>query len=68
MNEVSIITESGDLKRPDRIVIKPDHVMIIDYKTGQEHRLKYEAQLSEYKNCMMKMGYEDVRTEILYLD
>lgn len=68
LNEVSIITESGDLKRPDRIVIKPDHVMIIDYKTGQEHRLKYEAQLSEYKNCMMKMGYEDVRTEILYLD
>lgn len=68
LNEVSIITESGDLKRPDRIVIKPDHVMIIDYKTGQEHKMQYEAQLSEYKNYMLKMGYKDVRTEILYLD
>ena len=68
LNEVPIITESGDLKRPDRIVVKPDHVMIIDYKTGQEHKKQYEAQLSEYKDCMLKMGYKDVRTEILYLD
>ena len=42
--------------------------MIIDYKTGQEHKMQYEAQLSEYKNYMLKMGYKDVRTEILYLD
>jgi ATP-dependent exoDNAse (exonuclease V) beta subunit len=68
LNEVSIITELGDLKRPDRIVIKPDHVMIIDYKTGQEHKLQYESQLSEYKDYMLKMGYKDVRTEILYLE
>jgi ATP-dependent exoDNAse (exonuclease V) beta subunit len=68
LNETSIITESGDLKRPDRIVIKPDHVMIIDYKTGQEHSLKYEEQLSEYKHYVEQLGYKDVRTEILYID
>lgn len=68
LNETSIITESGDLKRPDRIVIKPDHVMIIDYKTGQEHSMKYEAQLSEYKHYVEQLGYKDVRTEILYID
>jgi ATP-dependent exoDNAse (exonuclease V) beta subunit len=68
LNETSIITESGELKRPDRIVIKPDHVMIIDYKTGQEHRMKYEAQLSEYKHYVEQLGYKDVRTEILYID
>ena len=68
LNETSIITESGELKRPDRIVIKPDHVMIIDYKTGQEHRMKYEAQLAEYKHYIEQLGYKDVRTEILYID
>ena len=68
LNEISIITESGELKRPDRIVVKPDHVMIIDYKTGKEYQAKYEAQLAEYQSYMQKMGYQDVRTEILYIE
>ena len=68
LNEVTILTENGKERRPDRIVLKPDHVMIIDYKTGQEHRLKYEAQLEEYRSCLTGMGYQDVRTEILYID
>ena len=68
LNEVTIITKNGEERRPDRVVLKPDHVMIIDYKTGREHRLKYEAQLKEYQECMQEMGYSDVRTEILYVD
>ncbi len=67
LNEVTILTKNGEERRPDRVVIKPDHVMIIDYKTGQEHRLQYEAQLKEYQECMQEMGYQDVRTEILYI-
>ena len=68
LNEVSIITAAGDVRRPDRVVIKPDHVMIIDYKTGSEHQKVYEKQLSEYRECLSGMGYADVRTEILYID
>lgn len=68
LNEVTIITEKGEEKRPDRIVFKPDHVMIVDYKTGKEYQAKYEAQLAEYQSYMQKMGYRDVRTEILYVD
>ena len=68
LNEVSIITEKGEVRRPDRIVIKPDHVMIIDYKTGRAYQAKYEAQLAEYRHCLEEMGYEDVRTDVLYID
>ena len=68
LNEVSIITEKGEVRRPDRIVIKPDHVMIIDYKTGKAHEKQYREQLAEYQRCLMGMGYEDVRTDILYID
>ncbi|MBP5497526.1 MAG: UvrD-helicase domain-containing protein [Bacteroidales bacterium] len=68
LNEVSIITEKGEVRRPDRIVIKPDHVMIIDYKTGKEYHDKYERQLAEYKHCLEEMGYEDVRTDVLYVE
>ena len=68
LNEAPIITEAGEVKRPDRIIFKPDHVMIIDYKTGREHKAKYEAQLAEYKYYITQMGYRDVRTKILYID
>ena len=68
LNEVSVITTEGNVRRPDRIVIKPDHLMIIDYKTGREHQEEYEAQLAEYRKCLSEMGYKDVRTEILYID
>ena len=68
LNEVSVITTDGNVRRPDRIVIKPDHVMIIDYKTGLEHQKEYEAQLAEYRKCLIDMGYRDVRWNILYID
>ena len=68
LNEVTILTKNGEERRPDRIVTKPDHVMIIDYKTGQEYKDKYEKQLEEYRDCLMGMGFKDVRTEILYID
>ena len=68
LNEITILTKNGEERRPDRIVIKPDHVMIIDYKTGHEYKDKYEKQLEEYRDCLMGMGYKDVRTEILYID
>lgn len=68
LNEVSVITEDGNVRRPDRIVIKSDHVMIIDYKTGREYQKKYEEQLAEYQKCLIDMGYRDVRWNILYID
>lgn len=68
LNETSILTETGELRRPDRIVIKPDHVMIIDYKTGKEHKAQYEKQLSEYQKYIGEMGYKDVRWQIVYID
>lgn len=67
LNEIPIITKNGSTLRPDRIVVKPDHVMIIDYKTGQEHSAQYEAQLEEYAQCLREMGYPDVRKDILYI-
>ncbi len=67
LNEIPIVTQNGATLRPDRIVMKSDHVMIIDYKTGREHAAKYEAQLEEYVQCLREMGYPDVRKDILYV-
>lgn len=66
-NEAEMVTEDGEVKRPDKVVFKPDHVMVIDYKTGKEHPDVYEKQLSEYRSCLLKAGFQDVRSRILYL-
>ncbi len=67
MNEAEIILDDGTTKRPDRIVVKDDHVMIIDYKTGKKNDSLYRKQLENYKNLLENMGYKNVRWDILYL-
>lgn len=66
MNETTIMTCDGQLRRPDRIVFLDDEVMVIDYKTGQENE-DYQQQLDEYCNLLRQMGYSNVESMLLYL-
>lgn len=60
-NEFNIIdpnTEKNDerLKRPDRVMVFPDEVVILDYKFGQEkHDDKYARQVLDYGRLISKM-------------
>jgi ATP-dependent exoDNAse (exonuclease V) beta subunit len=64
--ESSIITDQGVL-RPDRVVIHKDHVIIVDFKTGQ-HRKSHANQLQTYKQAIQQMGYHNVDAYILYIE
>lgn len=66
MNETTIMNCDGQLRRPDRIVFLDDEVMVIDYKTGQENE-EYQAQLDEYCDLLRQMGFNNVRSLLLYL-
>ena len=66
MNETTIMNCDGQLRRPDRIVFLDDEVMVIDYKTGQENE-EYQAQLDEYCDLLRMMGYNNVKSMLLYL-
>ena len=66
-NEAEIVLKDGTTKRPDRIVFKNDHVMIIDYKTGKEFDEIYRKQLNFYRESLFEMGFENVKAEVLYL-
>lgn len=66
LNETSILTSTGKLRRPDRIVFLDDEVMVIDYKTGKEDD-DYQKQLDEYCSLLEQMGYENVHSRLLYL-
>lgn len=66
-NESDIITASGPILRPDRVMIKDNKAIIIDYKTGHKKQL-YTKQVSIYKEALEAIGYEDVRGFLYYTE
>ena len=66
-NEKEIITASGQIMIPDRLIIKPnDKAVIIDYKTG-EHHDRYYQQLEGYANAVKQMGYQVENKILVYI-
>jgi ATP-dependent exoDNAse (exonuclease V) beta subunit len=61
-NEIEI-TNNGNVLRPDRICLKGQNAVIIDYKTGAEKE-SHLSQLTTYKAALEAMGFS-VKTCIL---
>lgn len=66
LNEAEITDEAGSLIRPDRIMIKDDKAILLDYKTGKESKTHGE-QMKKYINTVKKLGYNNIEGYILYL-
>lgn len=66
-NEKDIITEIGQVLRPDRIVIQESRATLIDYKTGKSDP-KYTAQLYNYADALQDMGFEVENRIIVYIN
>ena len=73
LNECSILTPSGEEKRPDRVLVKGDEAIVIDYKFGaysSEDTAQldgYKKQVSRYKELLTAMGYTNVKGYLWYL-
>lgn len=65
-NESSILLTNGKLKRPDRVIVRDNKAIVIDYKTGvrSEGHLR---QVNEYKSILAEMGYDSVDGFLIYL-
>lgn len=67
-NERDIITNSGQLIRPDRLNINTkNEVVIIDYKTG-EQKSTYKSQLNGYASILERMNYKIIHKFIVYVN
>lgn len=67
-NEMSIMTERGEILRPDRFSELPEKIILIDYKTGSESKKHYE-QLKSYINEIKNMGVEkNIEAFLIYID
>jgi len=64
--ERSIISE-GKVYQPDRVLIRSNETVIIDYKKDVEDP-KHERQVRNYEALLEKMGYKNIRKYLVYMD
>ena len=66
--ETELVTQAGEILRPDRIIFEENQITIIDYKTGKENTTKYLKQLIKYEDALVSMGYKNVKKILVYVD
>ncbi|NNC49179.1 MAG: UvrD-helicase domain-containing protein [Flaviramulus sp.] len=67
-NERDIITKTGIVLRPDRVVVNSENeAVIIDYKTGIEDK-KHEQQLQLYQDVLEDMKIDVKKKILIYLN
>jgi ATP-dependent exoDNAse (exonuclease V) beta subunit len=67
MTEPVILVPGSSDKRPDRVMIRNNQAVVLDYKTGSRER-RHHQQVAEYMDLVKEMGYDPVRGYLLYLD
>ena len=67
MAERDIMTSKGHIFRPDRIMIKGNKAVIIDYKSGKEKLKDYNKKMYIYCNTVKRLGFKEVQGYIWYL-
>lgn len=66
-NEAEVITLTGEMFRPDRVVITGRSAVIIDYKTGEE-KPAHKKQIIEYGDLLNQMGYIVSEKLLVYIE
>lgn len=74
INETTIILPNGELRRPDKVIVRSKETIIIDYKLSnysslsESDRDKYAKQINEYRDLLISMNYPDVKAYLIYMD
>ncbi|SFU26970.1 ATP-dependent exoDNAse (exonuclease V) beta subunit (contains helicase and exonuclease domains) [Pustulibacterium marinum] len=65
-NEREIVTNTGALLRPDRLMLGNNEAIIIDYKTGSMSS-RYQTQLDSYENALKNMGFINIKKILVFI-
>ena len=65
-NESELIDTDGNIRRPDRVVISGEDVIVIDYKFGEPDP-RYRSQVRRYVDIWRRMGYVRVSGMLWYV-
>lgn len=66
LNENAILLPSGEMYRPDRVLLKGNKATVIDYKFGEEEHEYHKGQLKQYISFLKEMGYAEVKGVLYY--
>ena len=66
-NETDLIGSNNSILRPDRLCLKPNEAVVIDYKTGSIME-SHKGQVLTYLNMVKSMGYANVKGFLVYLN
>ncbi|HXB41404.1 MAG TPA: UvrD-helicase domain-containing protein [Bacteroidia bacterium] len=64
--ETELFTNEGDIIRPDRVIILPSHLVVIDFKTG-EKKPEHKKQIEQYQYALKKISGKEVKAFLIYL-
>ena len=65
--EVPILPKTGEIGRPDRVMIADRQAIIVDFKTG-EPKSRDRQQVMEYLDLLREMGFTAVSGYLLYIE
>ena len=66
INEKEILVRDGRSFVPDKVIIKDNEVLIIDFKTGVE-KDDHLKKIQEYSDIYSLMGYRNIKTKLIYV-
>jgi len=66
-SECSILQPDGKIIRPDRVFVKNNKAIVVDYKTGKQ-KDEHIKQVNNYASSLEKMGYKDIEKYLLYVE
>lgn len=64
-NEQAIIIGTKETKRPDKIIVKENETIVLDFKTGLSTK-KNEKQVAMYKKVLSEMNFKNVKGYLFY--
>lgn len=66
LNEQGILLPTSEEKRPDRIMTKGTHAIVVDYKFTEKIAEKHKQQVSEYMQLLLQLGFATVEGYVWY--
>lgn len=65
-SEMEILQPTGEIRRPDRVLFKDNHAIVLDFKTGIR-KDNHKAQVKEYCKLLMEMGSKSAEGYLVYV-
>lgn len=66
LNEQTILLENGEVIRADKIIVKENQTILIDYKTGLP-KAKDQKQLMTYRKALEQMNFPNIKAYLFYI-